>query len=115
MPIFDALPSQGRLRWIVAFSQAGFTARLISRYRPTAPILVFTPEERVAHQVQLLWGVRPLTCPIHAVHHDEVVRQVERELTQRGLVQPGDNIIILMGDPIPERPLTNLLRVHRIP
>ena len=39
---------------------------------------------------------------------------VERELLAAKLVVPGERIIILMGHPVRERPLTNLMRVHRI-
>jgi pyruvate kinase len=49
-----------------------------------------------------------------ADHHDEVVEVVERQLLATGLADPGESIVILMGDPIRERPLTNLLRVHRL-
>lgn len=102
------------VRWIVAFSQGGFTARLISRHRPESPILVFTNDDRVARKIQLVWGVRPLHLEAEVEHHDEVVEVVERQLLAQGLVEPGEVIVILMGDPIPEKPLTNLMRLHRI-
>ncbi|HSL84943.1 MAG TPA: pyruvate kinase [Thermoanaerobaculia bacterium] len=102
------------VRRIVAFSQGGFTARMISRSRPAAPILVFTTDPAVARRIQLVWGVRPLLMDTEADHHDEVVQVVERQLLATGLAQPGESIVILMGDPIRERPLTNLLRVHRL-
>jgi pyruvate kinase len=99
---------------IVAFSQGGFTARMISRYRPSAPILVFTTDPQVARRIQLMWGVRPLVLDVEVEHHDEVVEVVDRHLAQARLARPGERIVILMGDPIRERPLTNLLRVHRV-
>jgi len=99
---------------IVAFSQSGFTARLVARYRPGAPIVAFTPEERVARQIQLVWGVRPLVTGTEVGTLDEVVQAVERHLLDAKLVAPGERIIILMGHPIRDRPLTNLMRVHRI-
>ena len=102
------------VRQIVAFSQGGFTSRMIARYRPSASIFVFTTDSRVARRSQLLWGVRPQVVDSEVRHHDEVVRLVDRTLRSRGLAESGDCIIILMGDPIPERPLTNLLRIHRI-
>ncbi|MGH9381105.1 MAG: pyruvate kinase [Thermoanaerobaculia bacterium] len=102
------------VRQIVAFSQGGFTARSIARYRPPAPIVVFTNEPQVARRIQLLWGVRPLTIDTAVEHHDEVVRVVDRELLEHDLASPGEPIIILMGDPIRDRPLTNLMRVHRV-
>jgi pyruvate kinase len=99
---------------IVAFSQSGFTARLVARYRPAAPIVAFTPEERVARQIQLVWGVRPLVTGTEVGTLDEVVQAVERHLLEAKLVAPGERIIILMGHPIRDKPLTNLMRVHRI-
>lgn len=99
---------------IVAFSQGGFTARMIARYRPQTPITVFTRERVVARRVQLVWGARPLLIENDVDHHDEVVSLVDHTLFENGLAQPGDVIVILMGDPIAEKPLTNLLRVHRI-
>ncbi|HUF79453.1 MAG TPA: pyruvate kinase [Thermoanaerobaculia bacterium] len=106
----DRLP----VRRIVAFSQGGFTARMIARNRPDAPILVFTTDPAVARRIQLVWGVRPLLMETEAEHHDEVVDLVERHLLDSGLAEPGEAIFILMGDPIRDRPLTNLLRVHRL-
>ncbi|HEV7509897.1 MAG TPA: pyruvate kinase [Thermoanaerobaculia bacterium] len=99
---------------IVAFSQRGFTARLVARYRPQSPIMAFTPDERVARQIQLVWGVRPFVAELQVGSLDDIVQVVERELLAAQLVKPGDRIIILMGHPVRERPLTNLMRVHRI-
>ena len=47
-------------------------------------------------------------------HHDQVVEVVDRLLLASGLAEPGTRIVILMGDPIRDRPLTNLMRVHQI-
>ena len=44
------------VKQMVAFSQGGFTARMIARYRPHTSLLVFTRERRVARRVQLVWG-----------------------------------------------------------
>ena len=102
------------VRQLVAFSQGGFTARMISRYRPSVPVLVFTADPAVARRVQLFWGVRALVMSEEVAHHDEVVEVVDRHLLEDRLARPADCVVILMGDPIRERPLTNLLRVHRV-
>jgi pyruvate kinase len=99
---------------IVAFSQSGFTARLVARYRPAAPIVAFTKSEQVARQLQLVWGVRPLLVGAEVEHLDGVMQVVDRQLQAAGLAAPGQRIIVLMGHPIRERPLTNLMRVHRV-
>ncbi len=102
------------VRRIVAFSQSGFTARLVARYRPPSPIMAFTPDAKVARQIQLIWGVRPFVAEFQVGSLEDIVNVVERELLAANLVVPGDQIIILMGHPVRERPLANLLRVHRI-
>ncbi len=102
------------VRRLVAFSQGGFTARMIARYRPRTPITVFTRDVGVARRVQLVWGARPLLMDVEVRHHDEVVSLVDRLLIEADLAQPGDLILILMGVPIGEKPLTNLMRVHRV-
>ncbi|MEL7058965.1 MAG: pyruvate kinase [Acidobacteriota bacterium] len=101
-------------RQIVAFSQGGFTARMIARYRPMTPITVFTRNIEVARRIQLVWGAQPVLMEHEVKHHDEVVQVVDRMLVERDLAQPGDTIVILMGDPIIHRPLTNLIRIHRV-
>jgi pyruvate kinase len=99
---------------IVAFSQGGFTARRLARYRPVVPALVFTTDAAVARRMQLLWGTHPIHLPREVQHRDDLVEVVERELLLRRLIRPGECIILLMGFPIRERPLTNLLRIHRV-
>ncbi len=101
-------------RRLVAFSQSGFTARLIARYRPSTPLTVFTVGAGVARRLGLVWGVQPVVLPDPLEHLDEVVTVVDRELLDRGLAAPGDLIVVLMGAPIRERRPTNLLRVHRV-
>jgi pyruvate kinase len=101
-------------RHIIAFSQGGFTARMIARYRPQTPITVLTRNKSVARRLQLVWGTQPLLTVGDVSSLDEVVEVVDKALLDAGMAEPGDCIVILMGMPIHERPLTNLLRVHRV-
>jgi pyruvate kinase len=103
-----------KVRRIVAFSQSGFTARLMARYRPAVPVVAFTPDVKVARQLQLVWGVRPLVAEAEVGTLDEVVQLVQRQLLAARLAEPGERVVILMGHPIRDKPLTNLMRVHRI-
>jgi len=99
---------------IVAFSQGGFTARMIARHRPEAPVWVFTHDASVARRLQLVWGARPILLAARPARVEEVVRIVDRELLARELARAGQPIVILMGEPVLDRPLTNLMRVHRV-
>ncbi len=100
---------------IVAFSQGGFTARRLARYRPAVPTLVFTTDAAVARRIQLLWGTSPVLIENEVQHRDDLIQIVERELLRRRQIRPGECLILLMGYPIQEKPLTNLLRIHRVP
>jgi len=99
---------------IVAFSQGGFTARSIARYRPSVPILVFTTDPGVARQVQLVWGVRPMLMDREVERLTEVVEVVDWLLREARLAEPGESVVLLMGYPIRDRPLTNLMRIYRL-
>jgi pyruvate kinase len=99
---------------IVAFSRSGFTARLISRYRPSVPVLVFTPDERVARQMQLLWGVHPLPVSERPDTDEEIVAAVESHLKSAKLVKSGERLVILMGSRVGDRRPTNMMRIHQI-
>src|ERR1700751_944413 len=47
------------LKWIVVFTHSGFTARLVSRYRPLVPTIAFSPEANTRRRMALIWGVMP--------------------------------------------------------
>lgn len=99
---------------IIAFSQGGFTARRLARYRPVVPTFVLTTDAQVARRIQLLWGMRPIHLVRDVQHRDDLIEIVERELLARRLVRPGECLILLMGFPIRQKALTNLLRIHRV-
>ena len=59
-------------------------------------------------------GTRPIRLEHEVQHREDLIQVVERELLIRRLIRPGECVILLMGYPIQEKPLTNLLRIHRI-
>jgi len=98
---------------IVAFTQTGSTALLISSYRPDTAILGLTPHPQVLNRLALYWGVQPILMK-EIAHVDQLIRELEKLLLERGLVQQGDNLIVLTGAPIVERGHTSLMKLHRI-
>ena len=101
-------------KWIVVLSQGGFTARQAACRRPSTPVMAFTREPRTMRELQLVWGVHSVRMDQEVYHHDEVVAMVDRQLLAGRLASPGDTIVLLMGDPIQDRPPTNLVRIHRV-
>ena len=105
---------QIKARYIVVFTLTGFAARLMSKFRPDAPIVALTSKTGVARRMSILWGVIPFVLTDVGEYHEQIVERVERYLIDKEMVVKGDRIVILMGSPIYKRAQTNLLRVHRV-
>jgi len=101
-------------KFIVVFTQTGFAARLMSKFRPNQPIIALTPSSWVARRMSMLWGVQPFVLKEVGEYHEQIVDRVDDFLLSRDIVSPGDRLVILMGSPIYQRARTNLLRVHRV-
>ena len=101
-------------KYLVVFTQTGFAARLMSKFRPKVPIIALTPSSWVARRMNLLWGVQPFVLREAGEFHEQIVDRVDDFLLSKDIVRPGDRLVILMGSPIYQRAKTNLLRVHRV-
>jgi pyruvate kinase len=100
-------------RAIVAFTQSGFSARLISQERPAVPIIALTPFVQVQRRLALCWGVSSrLIRKVETT--DEMIEEVEATLLGDGSVRTNDVIVIISGSPMWVTGTTNLLKLHRI-
>jgi pyruvate kinase len=97
---------------IVVFTESGATARLVSSYRPRAPIAAVTYNENTFWRLALWWGVLPVKSEFSPTTDDMIVRG-EALLKRRGLVSAGDTILMLAGQSHTAG-ATNMLRVHAI-
>jgi pyruvate kinase len=98
------------MRAIAVFTETGTTARLISKYRPAAPIYAFTAFPQVANRLNLLWGVCPMVEET-ARTGDDMVRAAERELLRRHAAAAGDVIGVVAGTQMASGS-TNFMRLH---
>ena len=95
---------------IAIFTETGNTARMISKYRPKAPIYAFTHVDPVVRRMNLYWGIRPIRCR-QAHSAQEMVSLAEQDLVRRGLLQPGDVLGVVAGTRQASGS-TNLMRLH---
>lgn len=100
-------------RCIAVFTEKGGTARKLAKFRPPVPIVAFTPHEQVRRQMQLVWGVHGQVI-VQSKTTDELIGRVDQELVQRGLANPGDQVIVILGAPVALCGSTNLMKLHRI-
>jgi pyruvate kinase len=96
---------------IITSTKSGFTARMVSKYRPKAPIIAVSPDERVIRKLCLVWGVRPLgVAEIQST--DEMIKQAVDTSLAEGMIKCGDLLVITAGVPVGVPGTTNLIKVH---
>ncbi|HEX8509054.1 MAG TPA: pyruvate kinase [Propionibacteriaceae bacterium] len=100
-------------KYLVAFTHSGDSARRMSRLRSAIPVLAFTPVESTRAELTLTWGVETFLVPIVS-HTDDMIRQVDKALTDSGRIEDGERVVIVAGSPPGIAGHTNMVRVRRI-
>jgi pyruvate kinase len=99
---------------IVAWTEAGATARLVAKHRPRRPILALCTSEGTARRLALVWGVLPLV--VEKVEDTDAMMERAPELAAaRGLAEPGDKVVITAGVPRGVSGSTNLIKAAVVP
>lgn len=96
---------------IITVTKSGQTARMISKYRPQAPIIGCTCDEFVLRQLNMSWGVTPLLL-CEKNNTDELFAHAVDQSEKAGLVKSGDLVVITAGVPLGVPGTTNLIKVH---
>lgn len=96
---------------IITPTESGHTARMISKYRPKAPIIAVTSNDHVVRRLALVWGVYPQLGQ-KAETTDEMLASAVEESVNCGHVSHGDLVVITAGVPVGEAGTTNLMKIH---
>ncbi|WP_374286770.1 pyruvate kinase [Lactococcus sp.] len=100
------------IKLIIALTESGATARLISKYRPDADILAVTFDEKIERSLTVVWGVIPMLASKPS-STDDMFEVAEKAALKSGLVESGDNIIIVAGVPVGSG-RTNTMRIRTV-
>jgi pyruvate kinase len=95
---------------IISVTQSGYTARMVSSFRPDVPIIGCTPLESTLRRLSLAWGVIPLKAEMHQSGDDMLADAVFAALERR-LVCEADTVVLTAGIPIGIPGTTNLIKV----
>ncbi len=98
---------------IITSTQSGHTARMVSKYRPRAPIVAVSSLRRIASQLTLTRGVYSIICP-PVTSTDDMFNNAIRTSLDEGLIQNGNLVVITAGVPVGVSGTTNLLRVETV-
>ncbi|MFT5754809.1 MAG: pyruvate kinase [Flavobacterium sp.] len=98
---------------ISTLTNSGYTAFQISAWRPKSQILVFTSNERILTQLNLLWGVKAFFYD-KFLSTDDTVEDINKIALEKGYVKKGDMLVNLAAMPIANKGMVNTLRVSEI-
>lgn len=101
------------IRTIVAATESGFTARMISKYRPKSDILAITFDERTRRGLAVNWGVQPIVADKPS-STDDMFNVAAQKAQDLGFAKEGDLILITAGVPVGERGTTNVMKIQLI-
>lgn len=96
---------------IITSTESGHTARMVSKYRPLAPIIAVTPREDMLRRLLLTWGVFPILGR-KSENTDQMIYESITTSLNQGLIKNGDLVVITAGVPVGVPGTTNLLKVH---
>jgi pyruvate kinase len=98
---------------IIVCTRSGRTARAMARFRPPCPLVCFSPLDEVVRQLTLSWGVDPQPLGWYD-SSDAIIWHAVEVAVQRGMARPGDEVVVLAGDPDENLPTSDVLRVVRV-
>ncbi|MGB9710800.1 MAG: pyruvate kinase [Thermodesulfovibrio sp.] len=98
---------------IVVFTHSGFSALLISKLRPSMPVIAFTPDEKVWRRLSLLWSIIPKHIPQKIDMIDNLfLKKTETELKNLNIVKNGDAVVFVASSPFLGN--KNVVRLHKV-
>ena len=99
---------------IIVYSDSGKSPLLISKHRPSVPILTVTSNFKTCNRVSMYWGVDSILINRETKTTDEMIKSAARAAHITGLADVGDFIVIVAGIPAGKPGSTNLIKIHRI-
>ncbi len=107
------LAQDRRCATIAVFTQTGRTALLMSKTRPNAPIVAFTPEIETYRRLGMMWGVDPMLVP-YASNVESMLAHVDNALIASTGIQVGDQIVMISGFPVGAMRSPNFALLHTV-
>lgn len=98
---------------IITVTISGFTARMVSRYKPDCPIIACSTSAHVCRQMNLCWGVKPIGI-LQEDSADHLFMAAIQTAKREGLIETGDKVVLTAGVPLGISGRTNMIRVIEV-
>jgi len=98
---------------MICFTQSGYTARMISRYKSKVPLFVFTEDANVRNQINLSWGAIPYQIKFNS-SYKKILADASKVLKQDGLVKKGDQVLVCAGQSLHLFSEDNFIKIDKI-
>ena len=98
---------------IIGMTQSGYTAFMLSSYRPKSPLFIFSKERTLINQLSLSWGVRAIYYA-EEESLDEIIEDQIHILKERGFLKKGDTVINTGSTPVQLHLPTNVLKISKV-
>jgi len=97
---------------VVTLTRSGYTARMISRFKITQPIIAVTPDAGVRRQLELAFGVSPVQIDYR--EENDRILTVAKRLQSAGLIDDEDTILFTAAFRTSQKHASNLIEIHKI-
>ena len=98
---------------IITVTISGFTAGMISKYKPSCPIIACSVSPKICRQMNLYWGVTPVWIP-RENSADDLFDDAVRAAQEAGYIKKGDTVVLTAGVPLGVSGRTNMIRVVEV-
>lgn len=107
------LAKDTRAEALVGMTQSGYTAFMLSSYRPQSPLYIFSKEKSLINQLSLSWGVRAFYYA-EEESLDDIISDQLNILKERGFLKPGDVVVNTGSTPVEKHLPTNILKISKV-
>lgn len=99
---------------VVAITRSGFTAKLLSKVKPSVPVIALSDNEKVCRRLNPFWGVFPYHVELDPNFSESFLEKIDEFLLKNTFLKAGDKVIMTGGLPYLSEGKTNFLRIHQI-
>lgn len=107
------LANDAQAEAIIGMTQSGYTAFMLSSYRPKSPLYIFSKEKTLISQLSLSWGVRAFYYAEEDSLDDIIFDQIEI-LKNRGFINAGDVVVNTGSTPVDQHLPTNIVKITKV-